>query len=152
MDAQRGGLRDGRAQIDADHPGATGTGQAGIAAAAAAGVKHQTTRQIARRMTPVLTLKRRLVLLGPRHVVTVPLPAETGGVGIRKTRQPGNPVDDRHRYRAVSASQLPGRIAHDLQIAVPAAGATDEINKGEIHISDHKLSVGVESRGLAVPK
>ena len=53
--AERGGLVDGGAQIDADDPGAVGTEQPGVAAAAAAGVEHQLARQVARVETPVLT-------------------------------------------------------------------------------------------------
>ena len=113
---QCGGLRDRRTQINADDLGAGETGQASIPAAAATGVEHQTACQIAGRKGS-LDLERRLVFLGPRHVVTVPLSTETGCVGIRMTRQPGNPVDDRYPCRTAPAGQLPWRIAHDLQMS-----------------------------------
>ena len=120
LGAERGGLVDGRAQVDADDPGAVAAEQPGIAAAAAAGVEHELAGKRRPGATPGLDLKRRLVFLGAGHVVTVPLPAEAGGV--RVAGQPRNAADDRVACAARRAVERLGRIADDLQRA-PASRA-----------------------------
>ncbi len=130
MGAQRGGLDDGRAQIDADQLGAVGTNQPGIATAAAARVEHQLTRQVARRY-PGLDRKRRLILLGPHHVVAVPLPAEAGGVRI--SGQPGYAVNNRHDRRTIPASEFMGRVADDIETSA-AARTSDQRKQFLAHV------------------
>ena len=114
--AERGGLLDGRAEIDADDPRPVPPTQAGIPTAAAAGVEHQPARPALAGSMPRLDPERRLVLLGPHDVIAVPLPAEAGDVGI--AREPGNRSDDREPPGAGPAGQLPRRVAFDLQIAL----------------------------------
>ena len=127
--AERGGLLDGGAQVHADDPGAMAADQAGVPAAAAAGVEHEPARQVARR-DPGLHPERRLVLLGPHHVIAVPLASEARRVGI--ARQPGNPPDDRETPRARPADQLPRGVALDSQLSA-ATRASHQGNQIKIH-------------------
>ena len=90
--AQRGGLVDGRAQVNADDPSPMAAGQTGIATAAAAAVEHELARKIGG-LDPRLDLKRCLVLLAARHVVAVPLPAEA--LCIRVAGKPRYSPNDR---------------------------------------------------------
>ncbi len=67
------------------------THETGIAAAAAAPVEDELTRKIGGRDAR-LDLKRGLVLLVTRHIVTVPLPAKA--LCITVAGKPGYPADD----------------------------------------------------------
>ena len=96
--------------------------QAGIAPAATAAVEDELAGK-RRRSDARLDLKRRLVFLGAHHVITVPLPAEAGGVGI--TGQPWNAARDRVACLTGRAVDRLGRLADGLQICPGIVGTTE---------------------------
>src|SRR5262249_23591125 len=108
----------------------------------AAGVEHEPARQLARRNTS-LDLERRLVLLGPSHVIAVPLPAEAGDISL--PRQPWNTSQDRELSRTGSADQLLGPVPLDLQLA-PASGTLDQPKQVLMHVVRCQLVVAGEDR------
>ncbi len=71
-----------------------GSQESGIAAAPAAGVKHKPAREGVGRHAR-LDQERRLVFLGPGHIVSVPLPAEARRVGVGVAGQARNLINNR---------------------------------------------------------
>ena len=141
------GFFDGLAEVDADDGGAVLAEQAGVAAAAAAGVEDELAGE-GGGIPAGFDAEDGVVLGGAGDVVAVPLAAEAGDVGF--AGEAGDVVDD-GVGRATTAAFECGLAALDDGggfDATAAVGALDDVEYGGVHGGHCRMARGRGARAV----
>ncbi len=109
--AERGGLFHGGTEVHAEHSSAMAADEARVSTSAAAGIEHQLAGQFVGRHAG-LDAESRLIFVRSHHIVTVPLAAEAGCIGV--ARQAGDFFDDREAGPAGATAKCLRRTSIEL--------------------------------------